>query len=142
MGRLRDLMDGYYRILDTQGPEAVSRYWSATCEFAAPGARGRGPEFIRDYIQVFYEGSPDLRHTVGRSVEAGSTITLEFEAHGSNTGSLRLPTGEVPATGREWKVSACVVVRVRDGMFTSYHIYFDMADFLAQLDLLPFALAT
>jgi predicted ester cyclase len=142
MGRLRDLMDGYYRTLDTQGLEAASRYWSPTCEFTAPGMRGRGPEFIRDYIQVFYDGSPDLRHTVRRSVETGSTITLELEAHGSNTGSLRLPIGEVPPTGREWKVSVCVVVQVRDGVFSSYHIYFDMADFLAQIDLLPFALAT
>jgi predicted ester cyclase len=142
MGRLRDLMDGYYRTLDTQGLEAASRYWSPTCEFTAPGMRGRGPEFIRDYIQVFYDGSPDLRHTVRRSVETGSTITLELEAHGSNTGSLRLPIGEVPPTGREWKVSVCVVVQVRDGAFSSYHIYFDMADFLAQIDLLPFALAT
>ena len=142
MGRLRELMDGYYRTLDTQGPEAASWYWSPTCDFAAPGAGGRGPEFIRDYIQVFYDGSPDLRHTVRRSVEVGSTITVELEAHGTNTGLLRLPTGEAPPTGREWKVTACVVVQVRDGMFTSYHVYFDMADFLAQLDLLPFALAT
>ena len=125
-----------------QGPDWVSWYWSANCEFTAPGVRGRGPEFIRDYIQVFYEGSPDLRHTVRRSFETGSTITLELEAHGSNTGSLRLPTEEVPPTGREWKVSACVVVQVRDGTFSSYHIYFDMADFLAQLDLLPFGLAS
>jgi predicted ester cyclase len=137
MGELRETIDAYYRALDNEGPEAGAPYWSANCDFAAPGARGRGPDFIRGFIQVFYEGNPDLKHTVTSSVELGDTIALEVTVEGTNTGPLRLPAGEVPPTGKAWRLPACVMFRVQDGVFKSYHIYLDMADFLAQIGLMP-----
>jgi ketosteroid isomerase-like protein len=140
MGQLRRLVDDYYRTLGTRGLQAAGAYWGLNCEFAAPGARGRGAEFISSYIEPFYLASPDLRHTVTSSVEAGDTIALEVAAEGTNTGPLRLPTGEIPATGRPWRVPGCVMIRMNEGRFMSYHIYFDMAEFLGQLELMPLAL--
>jgi ketosteroid isomerase-like protein len=139
MGQLRELMDGYYRTMDSKGLDAVSAYWSANCEFAAPGARGSGPDVIRGWIRVFLDASPDAKHTVTTSVEVGDVIALELMAGGSNTRPLRLPTGEIPPTGKAWRLPVCVVIRLRDGVFTSYHIYADMADYLGQIGLTPVA---
>jgi hypothetical protein len=140
MGRLRDLMDTYYRTLDTEGLGAASAYWGVNCEFAAPGARGRGAEFISGYIQTFYDASPDLNHRVTTSVEAGNTIALEVTAEGTNSRPLRLPTGEVPPAHKAWRVPVSVVIRLHEGRFASYHVYFDMMEFLGQLEVTPIAL--
>ena len=140
VSQLRRITDAYYRALDKRGPDAVAAYWTPNCDFAAPGARGRGPDFIRSYIQVFYDGNPDLKHTVIKSVEVGDLIVLELTAGGTNTGPLRLPTGEVPPTGSAWRLPVCVMLRVQNGVFLSYHSYFDMADFIGQIGLMPLAL--
>ena len=137
MGPLRRLMDTYYRTLDAQGLDAASAYWGPNCEFAAPGARGRGAEFISGYLQTFYIASPDLKHSVTSSVEAGNTIALEIVAEGTNTGPLRLPTGDVPPTNKSWRVRVSVMIVVHGGRFASYHINFDMAEFLGQLGMVP-----
>jgi hypothetical protein len=139
MGQLRELMDAYYRTMDTKGLDAVSAYWSAKCEFAAPGARGSGPDLIKGWIQVFLDGNPDVTHTVTSSLEVDDMIALELMAGGTNTRPLRLPTGEIPPTGKAWTLPLCVVIRLQDGVFTSYHIYVDMADFLRQIGLMPVA---
>jgi hypothetical protein len=139
MGTLRELMDGYYRAMDCEGLDAVSGYWSATCEFAAPGARGRGPDVIKGWIQVSLDALPDATHTVTSSLEVADMIALELIAEGTHTGPLRLPTGEVPPTGRTLRLPISVFIRLQNGVFTSYRIYFDTADFLGQLGLMPAA---
>lgn len=136
MGPLRKIMNAYYRTLDGDGPGAVAGYWSENCEFAAPGARGRGPDFIRHYIQIFYDGNPGLRHMVRSAIEQDDTIALELSVTGTNTGVLRLPTGDLPPTGKRWQVPVSVVIRFKGREFLSYHIYLDMNEFLGQIGVL------
>jgi ketosteroid isomerase-like protein len=119
--------------MDSEGLDAVSAYWSANCEFAAPGARGSGPDLIKGWIQVFLDATPDAQHMVTTSVEVADMIAVELMVVGTHTEPLRLPTGEVPPAGKAFSLPACVVIRLRDGVFTSYHIYFDMANFLGQI---------
>ena len=133
MGRLRELMDRYYRTLDTEGVDALHRYWSTTCEFAAPGARGRGPDLIRGWIRIFCDANPGYLHTVIDSVEGGDTIALELMVEATFTAPLRLPAGDISPTGKAWRLPICVVVRFGAGVFTSYHIYFDTGDLLREM---------
>jgi predicted ester cyclase len=140
MGPLRKIMNAYYRTLDAEGPAATAGYWSENCEFAAPGGRGRGPDFIGQYIQSFYDGNPDLRHTVRTSIEQDDTIALEVTVTGTNTGVLRLPAGDLPPTGRKWQVPVSVVIRFKGREFVSYHVYLDMNEFLGQVGVVPEAL--
>jgi hypothetical protein len=121
---------------------ALATMESAKTWFQSPKPRFEVPRTIHARPQTalcveLHEGNPDLKHTVMSSVELGDTIALEVTAEGANTGPLRLPAGEVPATGKAWRLPACVMFRVQDGVFKSYHIYLDMADFLAQIGLMP-----
>ena len=133
MGRLRELMDGYYRTLDTEGVDALRPYWSTMCEFTAPGARGHGPDLIQGWIRIFCDANPGYRHVVTDSVEVGDTIALELMVEATFSAPLRLPSGDITPTGKAWSLPVCVVIRFGDGVFTSYHIYFDTADLLREM---------
>jgi predicted ester cyclase len=59
----------------------------------------------------------------------------EFRAAGTHTGTLRGPAGEMPATGRTVRMDMCGVYEFEEGKITSFHLYFDQAELLGQLEL-------
>ena len=56
---------------------------------------------------------------------------------GTHDGPLRGPGGEIPATGRPMEIHSSTHVAVRDGLVTSWRVYFDPNEMLGQLGLLP-----
>jgi heme-degrading monooxygenase HmoA len=61
----------------------------------------------------------------------------QFRATGTHTGTLRGPAGEIPATGRTVQLDGCDVYEFDGGKITSVHLYFDQAELLGQLGLIP-----
>ncbi len=64
-------------------------------------------------------------------------VVLEYTGHGTNTGLLHLPTGDIPATGRWGELRFCDVAKIRNGKISSYHTYYDTMTMLQQLGLVP-----
>lgn len=56
---------------------------------------------------------------------------------GTHTGTLRGPSGEIPATGRSLNARCCAVYEFEEGKEISYHLYFDQADLSEQLGITP-----
>ena len=67
---------------------------------------------------------------------AGENGASEARFTGTHSGNLRTPNGEIPATGNTVVSSYALVVRVENDRFTSFHIYFDVAELLGQLGLM------
>ena len=102
-----------------------------------PTFKGR-QAVVAFYAQMF-GAFPDVQVTLRRIVEQGDAVAVEYESAGTNGGPLHLPTGELlPATNKHVDVRAASVGAVdRDGRIKTQREYFDQADILAQLGLMP-----
>ncbi len=92
---------------------------------------------LRDFIEAYLEGFPDLHHEVIDHVEADGTVALELHVRGTHTGTLRGQQGDIPATGRSVLWESADYMKVRDGKIVSWHAYTDSLAFMVQLGLMP-----
>jgi hypothetical protein len=64
-------------------------------------------------------------------------ILLEYTGQGTNTCTLHLPMGDIPATGCRAEIRLCDVAQIRNGKLVSYRSYYDSITLLQQLGLVP-----
>ena len=72
-----------------------------------------------------------------KHVAEGSSVAAEGRFIGTHTGVMRTPDGEIPATGRQVDFRWMSSYEIRGEELTSEHLYFDQAEFLGQLGLMP-----
>ncbi|MEV0603026.1 nuclear transport factor 2 family protein [Streptomyces sp. NPDC050315] len=140
MGEARDVMDRLTEALTTAAdPKAVAACFAEDAVAVTPDAgelRGRASivEFFGQMTEMIPQASFESLH----AYEIGDTAIDEGVFGGRNTGPIALPSGEtLPATQREVRIRGCDFATVRDGVIVDYRLYFDQADFLAQLGLMP-----
>ncbi|HEX2111684.1 MAG TPA: ester cyclase [Gaiellaceae bacterium] len=106
-------------------------------ELVMPGGmRLRGREQA-DVLRVFWEAFPDATLTWEAYLESGSMIAGEGVLAGTHSGPFRTPRGDIPPSGRQFRLPYAFVRRVEGGTITSEHLYYDQMDFLQQLGALP-----
>jgi steroid delta-isomerase-like uncharacterized protein len=99
----------------------------------APDAKGT--DAFRGWFQMWTEAFPD------RQVHYHNIVSDEHQAigegvfTGTHNGSLHLPTGDVPATGRSLNVPYVAVLRTSGGKITYMRHYLDVMDLMVQLGL-------
>jgi predicted ester cyclase len=76
---------------------------------------------------------PDSKATFEAAHISGNTVILELTWRGTQSGPLRTPSGEIPATGRKIEMRACQIVDVADGKARGIRQYLDLATMMAQL---------
>jgi len=138
MGQAREVMDRLNKAMETKDKEALARSY-ATDAVAHTPDKGelRGRDAITGYLMEFWEAMPDVRYDQTGRYEAGNVAIDEGIVIGTNTGPLRMPSGEtLQPTGKELRVHSCDVATVEDGEIISHHFYFDQVEFLAQLGLM------
>jgi predicted ester cyclase len=67
----------------------------------------------------------------------GSVVAAEGRFIGTHTGVMRTPAGDVAATGRQVDLRWMSAYQVRRDELASEHLYFDQAELLGQLGLMP-----
>ena len=68
---------------------------------------------------------------------AGDLCVEEARFVATHTGALHTPTRVIPPTGSEVDLRYSIVHTVENGRITSFHLYFDQAEMLMQLGLMP-----
>ena len=96
-----------------------------------------GPDAIVTAVSATLEALPDLRVHVTSAFADGERGAAEVVREGTNTGPVRLPSGEHPPTGRRVRLPECVTFVVREGRVVRMAPYADQLAALAQLGLLP-----
>ncbi len=76
---------------------------------------------------------PDSTATFHNALVSGNTVVVEVTWHGTHTGPLQTPGGQIAATGKPIEIRACQVVEIAGGKAKSERQYFDMATLLKQL---------
>ena len=119
--------------------DADSSPWSDDADLVAPNGSMHGREEVLGFLGVFWDAFPDGRLETSGLLAEGSVVAAEGRFIGTHTGVLRTPAGDVPATGREVDVHWMSAYQVRGDVLTSERLYFDQAELLGQLGLMPAA---
>jgi steroid delta-isomerase-like uncharacterized protein len=102
------------------------------------GTRFAGPEGSKQYSRAWADAFPDGRIEIDKLISAGDTVVVEFTGRGTQTGALKTPAGEIPATARSVTLHLCDVIEfTSDGKIKAQRSYFDSASLLAQLGVMP-----
>jgi ketosteroid isomerase-like protein len=138
MGQAREVMDRLYKAMEAKDKETLARSYATDAVAYTPDqGELRGRDAITSYLFEFWESMPDVRYDQTGRHESGNVAIDEGIIIGTNTGPLRLPSGEtLQPTGRELRVHSCDVATVENGEITSHHFYFDQVEFLSQLGLM------
>lgn len=110
--------------------------WAEDASMIAPGgAELTGRAEVLGFLRVFQTAFSDGRLTAWTIFADGPHGAVEGVFEGTHNGLLDSPGGEVPPTGRTINFRWAAVYEVGDGQLRSEHLFFDQADFLAQLGL-------
>jgi len=96
----------------------------------------RKVEGVDDVIAVWKgwaTAMPDSKATFNSEVASENTVVLEMTWRGTHKGPLKMPSGDIPATGKNFELRACQVVEVANDKVKSVRHYFDMGSLLRQL---------
>src|ERR1700674_2219076 len=137
VGATRTVVEHAFEAMTAQDIDRLVALVTPDCDWVDAGTRIQGPDQLRAYMQAFYTAFPDFGLAIQHSVESGDTVAAETRFTGTHTGPLRLPSGEVPPTGKPISLEGCDYIEVVGGKIKSWHSYANMAAFMAQLGLLP-----
>jgi steroid delta-isomerase-like uncharacterized protein len=118
--------------------EAFFATYTEDCELTAPGFDGKGRQGLQEFWSLWMSGFPDNQVRVRLLIAEGDHVVEESVFEGTNSGPLRDSDGtETAATGRSVSTPFAGIHTVRNGKIARSRIYFDEADVLSQLGLMP-----
>jgi len=99
----------------------------------------QGREAIENVEQAVLRAFPDMRWRQLRpAIDIGDRVAVEVAVNAVNDGPLKMPNGELPATGRAISYEAGVFWLIGpDGLITEERSYFDATGVAAQLGITP-----
>ena len=88
---------------------------------------------ILDAMKGWKTAMPDVKGSITGGAEVGNQVILEVSWHGTHTGQLATPDGEIPASGKSQTTPGAWIFDYEgDSLVDSRH-YFDMLTFLQQI---------
>jgi steroid delta-isomerase-like uncharacterized protein len=105
-------------------------------EEMATRRKAKGINDILEIWQGWARAIPDSKATFENQVVRDNTVVLEITWHGTHTGPLMTPRGEIAPTGKTIELRACQVIVVDGERAKTIRQYFDMAGLFQQLGVL------
>jgi predicted ester cyclase len=96
-----------------------------------------GLEGVEKLWDVWQGALPDNQGAIGDVFASGDRACAEVVFEGTQTGTLYIADGQIPATGRRVSVPIAQIHTVCDDKFVTSHLYFDQFGLLAELGLIP-----
>lgn len=99
----------------------------------------KGREAIENVEQTVQRAFPDMHWRQLRpAIDVGNRVAVELAVKAVNDGPLKMPNGELPATGRAISYEAGVFWLIGpDGLIKEERSYFDATGVAAQLGITP-----
>jgi predicted ester cyclase len=86
-------------------------------------------EYIENWARAFPDGKIELKSVVVQ----GDKAMAEFTGRGTHTGTLKGPTGDLPATQRRAELQCVESYHFRGGKIAEGRVYFDAFSLFTQL---------
>ena len=110
------------------------------CHWIVPSAEFHSREELRGWLAPFWQGFSTFRHDIHRAVaESDEVVFAEGTWTGTHDGTIPMPDGEVPPTGRmvSFRFAIAATRNPNGEQARSVRLYFDQLEFLGQLGVLP-----
>jgi steroid delta-isomerase-like uncharacterized protein len=129
----------FYEHWNNRKFDQVAELMAAEGEIVLVGSdtRLRGPSGAVEFSRMWADGFPDGKVQIDNVIASGDHVVVQFTGRGTQTGTLRSPGAEIPATGRSVTLNLCDVHEIRNGEIRSMQSYFDSASLLTQLGVMP-----
>ncbi len=132
-------MTAYLEALNSHDPEKVLACTTDDIVFddRALGERFEGRDAVRAMLVDMTESfSTDFRLEAGDLVlSTGDMWAAEWTMTGTNDREDK--AHGLPSTGRPFRIQGLSIGRVRDGKVAEEHLYWNMAEYLQQIGLMP-----
>jgi steroid delta-isomerase-like uncharacterized protein len=100
------------------------------------GERLEGRAAVREYVdRLATTFSSDYRLEIGLVVGDDESVATEWTMTGTNDGAD--PQSGLPATGQRFRIPGVTISRMRDGQVAESRVYWNLADYLQQVGLMP-----
>ncbi len=98
-----------------------------------------GRDQVRHYTEALWKAFPDGKLAFGEQVFVEDAAATELVFTGTHTGPMMTPNGPIPPTGKRVTTHSVSILRMKDDLIASEHVYFDQLEMLTQLGLKPAA---
>lgn len=137
MTEARDLMNAITAAVTAGDADRLRELYAPDAVAITPEGELHGRDEIAAWMAAFATAFPDSRFEMIAERDVGDTAVDEAYMTGTHTGPLAGPDGDVPPTGRTIRLRECDVATVRDGAVREHHFYYDRAQLMEQLGLVP-----
>jgi steroid delta-isomerase-like uncharacterized protein len=132
----QEVLDRNIAALNARDIEAYLANQQPDVEFVLPGGVTlHGRDQIREYTQALWRAFPDGELIFGAQVFSDSAAATEVVFIGTHTGPMMTPDGTIPPTGRSVTLRSASILRIKDGLIASEHVYLDQSEMTRQLAL-------
>ncbi len=138
--KTRQILDRNITTHNTRDIDGYLANQSPDVEFVLPGdVTLHGRDQVRHYTEALWKAFPDGVLTFGNQVLAEDAAATELVFTGTHTGPMMTPNGPIPPTGKRVMTHSVSILRIKDDLIASEHVYFDQLEMLTQLGLMPAA---
>ncbi len=95
----------------------------------------RGRTELGKWFGGLFKMFPDCKLEIERVYGLGDWVCVECIESGTMKGPIRHPKGEVPPTGKSYRISAVLVCRIEGSNIAEVRAFYDVPDLMSQLGL-------
>jgi predicted ester cyclase len=129
-----NVLEQHIAALNAHDLEGVLAGLGPAVEWMSPGGVVlQGPGQVEQFLVAWWRAFPDATFHVGAQVVGDAVGALEATLVATHAGTLRTPSGDISSTGRTVRIPCAAILRLDAGRIAAKHLYFDLADVLAQL---------
>lgn len=125
------------KLFDDKDYDACYSYFADSVKEVTPMQICNNLGEWKALTQAIARAFPDVRHEIGRHFDSGDIGVVEFNLVGTHNGPLTTGQGDVPPTGRPINVRMVRIERAEGSKIVDGSIYFDQAELMTQLGLMP-----
>ena len=113
--------------------EICDANWTLHVPFDPQGNWPRGPQGMRQLVNLYRSAFPDLQFTIEDEVAEGDKVVTRWTARGTHKGELM----GIPPTGRQATVTGITINRMANGKIVEDWANFDALGMMQQLGVIP-----
>lgn len=113
-------------IAEVYSPEVVVNTSSTPIAYT-------GHEGVKTWVETTRRAYPDMKMTFDEIVAEGDKIATVWTLTGTNTGTLKMPAGELPPTGNKVQIKGLAIDYVQNGKLVKEIVVFDVLAMMMQM---------
>ena len=129
-----EVINRYYKAINERRFDDYDALFAPDATLECPGGvTGTGADAMKAFDQVWTNASSDFKISPLVQLSVDGKVSSENLLEATHDGLLRLPSGDLPATGRTFGGRYVGTFEVADGRIVSQHVYYDRMIVVDQL---------